>query len=99
VVASYAHGIATTSLLGETIGSNLERTVAAHHDREALVVRHQGVRWTYSQLNERVDRLARVLVASGLSRGDRLGIWAPNCAGSWSPAVPLEGRGNVRAVV
>jgi fatty-acyl-CoA synthase len=80
VVASYAHGTATTPLLGETIGSNLERMVAAHPHREALVVRHQGVRWTYSQLNERVDRLARGLVASGLRRGDRLGIWAPNCA-------------------
>ena len=59
VVASYAHGTASTPLLGETIGANLERTVAAHPHREALVVRHQGVRWTYSQLSERVDRLAR----------------------------------------
>jgi fatty-acyl-CoA synthase len=77
---SYAHGTATTPLLGETIGANLERTVALHGDREALVVRHQGVRWTYAQLNEQVDRIARSLVAYGLQPGDRMGIWAPNCA-------------------
>ena len=77
---SYAHGTSTTPLLGETIGANLDRTVAAHGDREALVVRHQDVRWTYSELAERVGRLARALVAIGLEPGDRLGIWAPNCA-------------------
>src|SRR4051794_17777353 len=77
---SYAHGISTTPLLGETIGANLERAVAQHGGREALVVRHQGVRWTYAELGERVDRLARALVAGGLAPGDRMGIWAPNCA-------------------
>jgi fatty-acyl-CoA synthase len=79
-VLSYAHGTSTTPLLGETIGENLERAVAEHGDREALVVRHQGVRWTYSELDERVDRVARALVAAGLAPGDRMGIWAPNCA-------------------
>src|SRR3954449_10559908 len=77
---AYAHGTSTTPLLGETIGANLDRTVAAHPDREALVVRHQDVRWTYAELAERVDRLARALVASGLRPGDRMGIWAPNCS-------------------
>jgi fatty-acyl-CoA synthase len=77
---SWAHGASATPLLGETIGANLERTVAAYPDRDALVVRHQGVRLTYTQLGERVDRLARALVASGLEPGDRMGIWAPNCA-------------------
>jgi fatty-acyl-CoA synthase len=77
---SWAHGASATPLLGETIGANLERTVAAYPDRDALVVRHQGVRLTYTQLGERVDRLARGLVASGLEPGDRMGIWAPNCA-------------------
>ncbi len=77
---SYAHGTAGTPLLGETIGANLERTAAAHGDREALVVRHQQVRWTYAELDERVDRVARALVAAGLRPGDRMGVWAPNCA-------------------
>jgi fatty-acyl-CoA synthase len=77
---SYAHGTSATPLLGETIGANLERTVAAHGDREGLVVRHQGVRLTYRELNEQVDRVARALVAAGLEPGDRMGIWAPNCA-------------------
>src|SRR5690242_6454690 len=77
---SYAHGTSTTPLLGETIGENLHRAVREHGDREALVVCHQGVRWTYAELGERVDRLARGLVAAGLQPGDRVGIWAPNCA-------------------
>jgi fatty-acyl-CoA synthase len=77
---SYAHGPSTTPLLGETIGANLERTVAAHGDRDALVVRHQDVRLTYAQLNAEVDRVARGLMAFGLEPGDRLGLWAPNCA-------------------
>ncbi|MEA2125159.1 MAG: fatty-acyl-CoA synthase, partial [Solirubrobacteraceae bacterium] len=77
---SYAHGTSETPLLGETIGENLERAVAAYGDREALVVRHQDVRWTYAELDERVDRVARALAAAGLEPGDRMGIWAPNCA-------------------
>jgi fatty-acyl-CoA synthase len=77
---SYAHGTSTTPLLGETVGANLERAVAQYSDREALVVRHQDVSLTYAQLNEQVDRVARALVAYGLEPGDRIGIWAPNCA-------------------
>ena len=77
---SYVHGRAEKPLLGETIGENLERTVAEYGGREALVVRHQDFHWTYDELNERVDRLARGLLAAGLEAGDRLGIWAPNCA-------------------
>jgi fatty-acyl-CoA synthase len=76
---SYAQGTGTTPLLGETIGESFERTVAKHADREALVVRHQDVRLTYAELNEQVDTLARALLAAGLAKGDRLGIWAPNC--------------------
>jgi fatty-acyl-CoA synthase len=77
---SYAHGVSTTPLLGETIGANLERTVAAHPDRDALVVRHQDVRMTWRELDAAVDRVARGLMAMGLEAGDRLGIWSPNCA-------------------
>src|SRR3954447_21833637 len=77
---SYTHGPSTTMLIGETIGENLERTVAEHGERDALVVCQQDVRWTYTELNERVDRLARGLLAAGPEPGDRMGIWAPNCA-------------------
>jgi fatty-acyl-CoA synthase len=77
---SYAHGVSGTPLLGETIGANLARAVAAHGDREALVVRHQDIRWTYAELDERVDQVARGLLALGLEPGDRIGIWSPNCA-------------------
>jgi fatty-acyl-CoA synthase len=79
-VLSYAHGASGVPLLGETIGANLERVVARSPQAEALVCRHQGVRWSYRELNERVDALARGLVAAGLQVGDRVGLWSPNCA-------------------
>jgi fatty-acyl-CoA synthase len=77
---SYASGVATKPLIGETIGENLERTVARCGDREALVACHQDVRLTYAELDARVDALARGLLGAGLAKGDRVGIWAPNCA-------------------
>jgi fatty-acyl-CoA synthase len=80
VATAYAHGVSATPLLGETIGSNLDRIAARYPDREAVVVVHQGVRWTYAQFAGEVDRVARALVAGGLAPGDRMGIWAPNCA-------------------
>ena len=67
-------------LLDETIGANLARTVAEHGDREALVARHQGVRWTYAEFADRVARLARGLIGLGLEPGDRVGLWSPNYA-------------------
>ncbi len=76
---SYSHGVSETPLLGETIGENLERTVARDPEADALVVRHQDVRMTYGELNAEVDRLARALMSAGLKPGDRMGIWAPNC--------------------
>jgi fatty-acyl-CoA synthase len=77
---SYAHGVATTPLLGETIGASLDRAIERYPSRDALVVRHQALRYTYAELGAAVDRVARGLIALGLERGDRLGIWAPNCA-------------------
>src|SRR4051794_29046873 len=77
---SYVHGASATPLLGQTIGENLDRAVEAYGDREALVSCHQGLRYTYAQLGEAVDRLARSLLAGGLEPGDRLGIWSPNRA-------------------
>jgi fatty-acyl-CoA synthase len=80
MVLSYSHGVATTPLLGETIGASLDRAVERYPSRDALVVRHQALRYTYAELGAAVDRVARGLIALGLERGDRLGIWAPNCA-------------------
>src|SRR5215218_570262 len=77
---SYSSGTGTTPLLGETIGANFDRAVAAFGERDALVVPHQGVRLTYSELGDNVDTTARALAGLGLRKGDRLGIWAPNCA-------------------
>ncbi|GAA4961795.1 AMP-binding protein [Nonomuraea thailandensis] len=77
---SYSSATADTPLLGETIGANLERTVARFGDREALVDVPAGRRWTYTQLNADVDDLARSLLARGVAKGDRVGIWAPNRA-------------------
>ena len=75
---SYDHGVSTRKLIGETIGAFFDRTVEAHRDREALVVRHQNVRWTWGELGRRVDDLAAGLLSLGLERGDRIGIWSPN---------------------
>jgi fatty-acyl-CoA synthase len=76
---AYAHGLYDVPLLGETIGANLERTAAAHGSRDALVSSAQGVRLTYDELVEVVSRLASGLLARGIVKGDRVGIWAPNC--------------------
>jgi len=77
---SEARGEQEPPLLEETIGANLERTVQRYADREALVEVASGRRWTWAELNRDVDALARGLLAAGLDKGDRVGIWAPNCA-------------------
>jgi fatty-acyl-CoA synthase len=78
--SSHTSGVTHPPLLAETIGANLQRATRGNPDHEALVVPHQGVRWTYRQLWEHVDTVARALVARGFAPGDRLGIWAPNCS-------------------
>ena len=77
---SYTSGTSTTPMLGDTIGANLERTVATFPDREVLVSCSQGVRYTYREFNDAVDEVARGLLGIGVDAGDRVGIWAPNCA-------------------
>ena len=77
---SYAHGADDNPLLGETIGENLERTVERVPDAEALVSCHQGLRYTYAEFNDAVDRLASGMLAAGLQRSDRVGVWGPNLA-------------------
>ena len=78
MTASYAHGGSPVPLLGETIGANLRRTVERFGDHEALVVRSQGYRATYRQLWDAVTEVARGLLALGIARGDRVGVWSPN---------------------
>src|SRR4051794_32367973 len=75
---SYVHGAATTPLIGETIGAHLDRVAALSPDADALIVRHQGVRWTYAQFRDEVNRVAAGLIALGLKPGDRIGIWSQN---------------------
>jgi fatty-acyl-CoA synthase len=75
---AYERGPTASGLLDETLGENLRRTRDRFGDREALVVRHQGRRATYRQLWNEVDLAARALIANGVLKGDRVGIWAPN---------------------
>ncbi|NMM90555.1 AMP-binding protein [Rhodococcus sp. SRB_17] len=76
---SYTSGVWDGPMLGDTIGDNLDRTVAAHGDRDALVDHASGRRWTYSEFGTAVDALAAGLIGRGVQKGDRVGIWAPNC--------------------
>ena len=77
---SYTRGSEAKALLLQTIGEAFDHTVARYPEGEALVVRHQSLRYTWQQLAEAVDVHARALLALGLKSGDRLGVWAPNCA-------------------
>jgi fatty-acyl-CoA synthase len=77
---SYVHGGSDQPLSGETIGACLDRIARQHGGREALVVRHQNIRWTYSQLLELTNNLAASLLRLGLQPGERVGIWSPNNA-------------------
>jgi fatty-acyl-CoA synthase len=78
MVLSYAHGASSVALLGQTIGENLAETARHHPDADAVVSRHQDVRMTYAEFDAEVDRVARGLLALGLEKGDRVGIWSPN---------------------
>ena len=77
---SYTSGTSDAPLLGLTIGDMFDRTATRYADNEALVSRHQNLRYTYRQLQREVDRAARALIALGVEKGQRVGIWAPNCA-------------------
>jgi len=81
---SYSSGESVTPLLGDTIGGNFDATVRAFGDREALVdcppAGGAARRWTYTELAADVDALALGLLELGIAQGDRVGIWAPNCA-------------------
>ncbi len=78
--ASYVHGAGGAALLGDTIGEHFAAAAQRWPDNEALVVRHQDVRWTYDELHRRAAETAAGMLALGLEPGDRVGIWSPNCA-------------------
>jgi fatty-acyl-CoA synthase len=77
---SYVSGVSSEPLLGMTIGQAFNKVVAQYPEEEALVSRHQGIRWTYRQLQEQVDQCAKAFLALGLKKGERVGIWSPNRA-------------------
>jgi fatty-acyl-CoA synthase len=77
---SYVSGVSVKPLIGETIGAHFDAMSTRHAQRVALIARHQDVRWTYAELRGRVDNFAASLLRLGLAPGDRIGIWAPNCA-------------------
>ena len=77
---SYDRGPVASPLLEITIGEALEAAAEKWGDHLALVSRHQGIRWSWAELNREVDRVATGLLAHGVGKGDRVGIWAPNCA-------------------
>lgn len=77
---SYASGTSSKPLLGMTIGDMFDDIVARYPNNEALVSRHQGLRYTYTEFAAEVDRAARALMALGATKGERVGIWSPNCA-------------------
>jgi fatty-acyl-CoA synthase len=77
---SYAHGACDQPLLGETIGQNLDRIANSYPEADALISRHQGLRYTYSEFAGAVDGLASGMARAGLRKGDRVGVWGPNLA-------------------
>ncbi|MFG6666380.1 AMP-binding protein [Halomonas sp. HNIBRBA4712] len=77
---SYTSSVADKPLLGMTIGDKFDQIAARYPDNDALIVLHQNVHWSYRQFHEEVNRCARALLALGVQRGDRVGIWAPNCS-------------------
>src|ERR1700738_3757763 len=78
---SYVHGASTVPLIGETIGVHFDRVVERFGERDALIERQQGLRWSYRDLKQRVDAFAAGLLALVLLPVERIGIWSPNNAG------------------
>ena len=93
---SYVNGASDIPLIGMTIGDAFDRTVARFPDRDALISRHQGLRYTWAQLQDEVNRFARGLMALGIQKGDRVGIWSPTHA-EW--AITQYGCAKIGAIL
>src|SRR5437773_10866736 len=78
--SSYAHGVSSLPLIGKTIGDLFDETAAQYADRDALISVFEGQRLSYAGLREAVDQVARALMALGVQKGERVGIWSGNCA-------------------
>lgn len=78
ITSSYICGEASDQLNYATIGNHLDAIADKYPESDALIVRHQNVRWTYSEFRTEVDRLATGLLHLGIEKGDRVGIWGPN---------------------
>ena len=77
---SYTSSTAEKPLLGMTIGDKFDQIAAQYPDNDALIALHQNIHWSYRELQQEVNRCARALLAIGVQKGDRVGIWAPNCS-------------------
>jgi len=77
---SYTSSTADKPLLGMTIGDKFDQIAAQYPDNDALIALHQNIHWSYRELQQEVNRCARALLAIGVRKGDRVGIWAPNCS-------------------
>ena len=76
---AYTHGASSVALLGETIDENLKKTAAKYANQEALICSHQNYRATYKEFYDQVVEVAKGLIALGVKRGERVGVWSPNC--------------------
>ena len=76
---AYTHGASSVALLGETIDENLKKTVAKYPTEDALICSHQNYRVTYEEFYDQVIQVAKGLMALGVKRGERVGVWSPNC--------------------
>src|SRR6266581_2885287 len=77
---SYAHGVSTRPLIGKTMGDLLDEMAAEFAANEALVSVFENDRFTYATFRDEVNRVARALMALGVQKGERVGIWSTNCA-------------------
>ena len=82
---SYAHGVASRPLLGQTLGQALDSAARRFGARDAVISCHQNLRYSYAELLQHVNRAAKALIGLGVQRGDRVGIWSPNNA-EWAIA-------------